>query len=82
MESVSPELWNVLIAVSESRNFRAAAEKLRISQPAVSFKLKELERHLPLPLFQLEGRRKVLTHFGRALSEVAKRHARFLSGRN
>src|ERR1035437_8708339 len=66
------ELLRVLIAVGESRNFREAAEKLQISQPAVSLKLKELEAHQPLPIFSLEGKRKVLTHYGRSLYELAK----------
>lgn len=69
------ELLRVLIAVGESRNFREAAEKLKISQPAVSLKLKELESHQPLPIFSLEGKRKVLTHYGRSLYELAKRGA-------
>jgi DNA-binding transcriptional LysR family regulator len=67
------ELLAVLIAAAESRNFREAAAKLKISQPAVSLKLRELERLQPVPLFQLEGKRKVLTHFGRALYQLAKR---------
>lgn len=63
----------VLIAVAESRNFRQAAERLGLSQPAVSLKLQRLEREQSLPLFYLEGKRKVLTHYGRSLYEVAKK---------
>ena len=72
MNNTHFELYRVLQAVAESRSFREAAEKLGISQPAVSFKIKELESLQPLPLFRLEGKRKVLTHFGRALCSVAK----------
>jgi DNA-binding transcriptional LysR family regulator len=68
----SLDLLQVLIAVGDSRNFREAADKLRISQPAVSHKLKELESFHSLPLFVLEGKRKVLTHYGRALYQIAK----------
>jgi DNA-binding transcriptional LysR family regulator len=67
------ELFRVIIAVAESKNFYEAAKKLEITQPSVSNKLKELEAQLPLPLFQLKGRRKVLTHYGRSLYEIAKR---------
>jgi DNA-binding transcriptional LysR family regulator len=67
------DLLTVLIAAAESKSFREAAVKLQISQPAVSFKLKELELQQPIPIFQLEGKRKVLTHYGRALYELAKR---------
>jgi DNA-binding transcriptional LysR family regulator len=66
------ELFRVVMAVAESKNFSEAAQKLGITQPSVSMKLRELERQLPLPLFQLEGKRKVLTHYGRALYEIAK----------
>lgn len=62
--------------MAESKNFNEAAAKLQISQPAVSFKLRELESQLPLPVFQLEGKRKVLTHYGRALYEVALKQAK------
>lgn len=72
MNAPSYDLLRVLIAVAESRNFREAAAKLHISQPAVSLKLRELEREQPLPLFSLEGKRKVLTHYGRSLYELAK----------
>lgn len=64
---------STLIAVAESKNFQEAAEKLSISQPAVSFKLKELGSQMPLPIFQLVGKRKVLTRYGRSLYEIAKR---------
>ena len=73
MSQVSFDLFKVLIAVAESKNFREAAEKLQISQPAVTFKLRELESTQPLPLFSLEGKRKVLTHFRRSLYELAKK---------
>jgi LysR family transcriptional regulator, glycine cleavage system transcriptional activator len=66
------ELFEVLIATAESRNLVQAAEKLKISQPAVSVKLKELDRLAPLPLFSYEGKRKVLTHYGRELYKIAK----------
>lgn len=66
------DLFQVLIAVAEARNFREAAERLGISQPAVTLKLRQLEETQPLPLFSLEGKRKVLTKFGRTLYELAK----------
>jgi DNA-binding transcriptional LysR family regulator len=69
------ELLRVLIAVGESRNFLEAAEKLQVSQAAVSLKLKDLQARQPLPIFTLEGKRKVLTHYGRSLYELAKKGA-------
>ncbi|MGZ3694885.1 MAG: LysR family transcriptional regulator [Bdellovibrionota bacterium] len=66
------DLFEILIAAAESRNLTDAAQKLRLSQAGVSSKLKELERQSPLPLFSLEGKRKVLTHYGRELYKIAK----------
>lgn len=66
------ELLMVLIAVAESKNFYEAADKLHITQSSVSLKMKELESLVPLPVFQLEGKKKVLTHFGRNLFHLAK----------
>ncbi|MGZ3700736.1 MAG: LysR family transcriptional regulator [Bdellovibrionota bacterium] len=66
------ELFEILIATAESRNLTDAAQKLKLSQAAVSMKLKELDRQSPLPLFSLEGKRKVLTHYGRELYKIAK----------
>ncbi|MGZ3722223.1 MAG: LysR family transcriptional regulator [Bdellovibrionales bacterium] len=72
MKTMSYDLLETLIAVAESKNFREAAEKLQLSQPGVTHKIKELEALHPVPIFQFEGKRKVLTHFGRALYEAAK----------
>src|SRR4051812_37403661 len=67
------DLLSVLIAAAESPNLRSAADRLGISQPAVTAKLKEIENGQPQPVFSLQGKRKVPTLFGRALYEVAKR---------
>jgi DNA-binding transcriptional LysR family regulator len=72
MRAPNIELYEILIATAESKNLVQAAEKLKISQPAVSVKLKALESQTPLPLFSYEGKRKVLTHYGRELYRIAK----------
>jgi DNA-binding transcriptional LysR family regulator len=72
MKTMSFDLLETLIAVAESRNFREAAERIHLSQAGVSLKIKELETLHPVPIFQYEGKRKVLTHYGRALYEAAK----------
>ncbi len=81
MKTPAFDLLRVLITVAESRNFQEAADTLQISQPGVSLKLKELELLQPLPLFSYEGRRKVLTHYGRSLYELAKDGATTLERR-
>lgn len=76
MKTVSPELLKVLVAAAESKNFYQAADRLQISQALVSIKLKELESQLPLPVFSFEGRKKILTKYGRDLYELARLQSR------
>ncbi|MGZ3705177.1 MAG: LysR family transcriptional regulator, partial [Bdellovibrionota bacterium] len=71
--NLDPNLLKTLISVAESKSFQDAAKRLGISQPAVSFQLRQLEACVPMPLFYLSGKRKVLTHYGQALYETAKR---------
>jgi len=66
------DLLRTLIAVAESPNFRAAADRLGLSQPAVTLKMQQLEDLHPVPVFMAEGRRKVLTRYGRDLYQRAK----------
>jgi len=73
MMNLDPNLLKTLISVAESKSFQEAARRLGISQPAVSFQLRQLEACVPMPLFYLSGKRKVLTHYGQSLFETAKR---------
>jgi DNA-binding transcriptional LysR family regulator len=69
--------------VERSPTFTAAAERLGVSQPALSQALAALERHLGAPLFERDGRRRVLTEAGveaaRFASEVLGRAAELRS---
>jgi DNA-binding transcriptional LysR family regulator len=53
--------------------FRAAASKLNMTQPAISVRIRELERGLGVQLFQRGGRTITLTAKGRELVEHAER---------
>lgn len=56
--------------VAELGSFAAAAQRLHVSQPAVSAMIRNLERQLGVQLFARgRGRRAVLTHEGRSLHE-------------
>lgn len=55
-------------AVARMGSFRAAAETLFVTQPAVSHQIKHLEEWLGVPLFDRSGRLPVLNQRGEALS--------------
>ena len=63
------DLLNTFIIFAKSKNITETAKLLRITQPAVSLQLQRLERTVKHPLFSQEGKRKVLTPFGRAVFE-------------
>jgi len=67
-----------LQAVARHGSFSRAARELRLTQPAVSMQVRQLERVLGLPLLERVGKRAyttkagevLLTHAGRALREL------------
>jgi len=63
----------VFLAVAGARSFRRAAEQLRLSQPALSLHVRELEREFGTRLFDRLARAVHLTDAGRILHEHAAR---------
>ncbi len=61
------------IAVAETGSFSLAAERLFLTQPAVSKRIAALEEELEARLFDRIGRRVTLTEAGRALLPRARR---------
>ncbi|MFZ5646478.1 MAG: selenium metabolism-associated LysR family transcriptional regulator [Bacillota bacterium] len=61
------------ILVAELQSFTAAARKLYMSQPAVSFQIKSLEEDLQVTLFQRGDKRLSLTQAGKLLYPEAKK---------
>jgi DNA-binding transcriptional LysR family regulator len=61
------------LAVVDSGTVTAAAEELRIAQPALSRQLRTLERELKMSLFETRGNRLILTQAGRAFVPLARR---------
>lgn len=58
------EFLNTFNVAATSRNFLEASQKLNISQANLSLQLRQLETLLPQNLFELKGKKKILTHFG------------------
>jgi DNA-binding transcriptional LysR family regulator len=77
--TLSYDIWNpktlrqlrTFLAVADNRSFSVAAERLFVTQPAVSKHIKELEERLGAPLFDRGGRLS-LTVAGYALLERAQ----------
>ncbi len=59
-------------AVSEAQSFSDAARRLKISQPAVSKRIQQLEAELGLRLLQRDRKRVTLTEHGEALRRRTK----------
>lgn len=58
--------------IAELGSVSKAADRLHISQPALSAQVKQLERYLRVKLFERDGKRLVLTAEGRSALEYAK----------
>ena len=65
-----------LVAVSDTRNFRRAADKVNTTQPTLSEQLKALEDRLGAQLVERSRSRVVLTPVGNELVEIARRMLR------
>ena len=63
----------ILHAISNEGSFKKAAEKLYISQPAVSLQIQNLERQLNTPLFYRDKRKARLTETGQLLIKYCER---------
>lgn len=63
----------ILLAISSEGSFKKAAEKLYISQPAVSLQIQNLERQLNTPLFYRDKRKARLTETGQLLIKYCDR---------
>ena len=72
-ELLSLQQVRCFCAAAELGSFTAAAEPLRVSQPAVAEQIRKLEQALGCALFVRAGRGVVLTDAGRAFATHATR---------
>lgn len=61
------EQWRALRAVVEAGGYAQAAERLHKSQSALTYAVQKLERLLAVKVFELQGRKAVLTAAGQVL---------------
>ncbi len=67
------QLLEAFIAVAETGSFSSAAERVHVTQPAISKRIAQLEEHLGCRLFDRISRTVHLTEAGRALLPRAQR---------
>jgi DNA-binding transcriptional LysR family regulator len=79
-ELLSLQQLRCFCAAAELGSFTAAAEALRVSQPAVADQIRKLERALDADLFVRAGRGVIPTDAGHAFAEHAVRTLRSLEG--
>lgn len=72
MKSLPLSLVGSFLAFSDSKNMIEAAKLVGLSQPSLTNHLKQFESYFSKEIFALEGRRKVLTPFGKRLNEMLK----------
>jgi DNA-binding transcriptional LysR family regulator len=67
--------WQVFAAVAEAESYTRAAERLHLSQPAVSMQVRQLEERIGLALFEQHGRQIHLTEAGKVMLGYGQRLA-------
>lgn len=72
MASISLDQWQSFIAVVTAGSYARAAEELHKSQSTVTYAIQKIEDLLAVKLFEIEGRKAVLTEPGRALFDRAR----------
>ncbi|HEX2584460.1 MAG TPA: LysR family transcriptional regulator [Steroidobacteraceae bacterium] len=69
---ISIDQWRALLAVVETGGYAQAAEHLHKSQSSVTYAVKKMEALLHVKLFDIQGRKAVLTTTGQLLYRRAK----------
>ena len=64
--------WNTFLVLCETMNYTRAAQKLCLTQPAVTHQIRHLEEHYGCRLFSYEGKVLRLTQAGQRLREYTR----------
>jgi DNA-binding transcriptional LysR family regulator len=78
MNDINLNLYKIFYVLAYSKSFSQAAEKLYISQPAVSNHIKNLESALGVKLFLRLNRELKITEEGKELLKYVERSYNFL----
>lgn len=70
---ITLDQWAALISVVESRSYASAAERLNKSQSTLSYAISQIQKFSGVQIFNIEGRKAILTEPGQALYLRAKR---------
>jgi DNA-binding transcriptional LysR family regulator len=70
---VSMEQWQTFVSVVKEDGYINASLKLNKTQPSVSYSIQKIEQMLDVKLFEIQGRKSVLTKQGRELYIYAAR---------
>ncbi len=66
-QNIDLNLYKTFYVVAENKSFSKAAEKIFVSQPAISYNIKELEKYLDVKLFYRNAKGVTLTQDGENL---------------
>jgi len=69
---ITLEQWRALEAVVEAGGYAQAAERLHKSQSTLTYAVQKIERLLAVKVFELRGRKAVLTEGGQVLYRRAR----------
>src|SRR5438132_9493258 len=69
---ISLEQWQALVAVVDAGGYAQAAERLHKSQSSVTYLVQKLESLLDVKVFEIKGRKAVLTPAGQLLYRRAR----------
>ena len=69
---ITIDQWQALIAVVEAGGYAQAAEALHRTQSTVSYAVQKVEALLDLKLFEIQGRKAILTEAGQVIYRRAK----------
>ena len=71
-QQISLDQWHALVAVVEAGGYAQAADRLFKSQSSVTYAVQKIEAQLGVKVFEIRGRKAVLTSTGQMLYRRAR----------